>query len=122
LPNYIKIRNNCQEKGDSMKKKQIKRIFKVVFISASIASLFFVPWILLKAWIMPLPDTVQEQVNAAIGYGFDGMIVYVDEAGIPPVCYAAGWKNRENKIQQIHNQFSKLPVLASYISLLPSPN
>lgn len=65
---------------------------------ASIASLFFVPWIIVKAWIMPLPDTVQEQVSDAIGYGFDGMIVYVDQAGKPPEFYAAGWHDRKNKI------------------------
>ncbi len=47
---------------------------------------------------MPLPDSVQEQVNDAIGYGFDGMIVYVDEAGKPPAYYTSGLKNRENKI------------------------
>jgi D-alanyl-D-alanine carboxypeptidase len=81
-----------------MKKKQTKRILRIIFIMLSISSLYFVPWILVKAWIVPLPDTVQEQLDEAIGYGFDGMIVYVDEAGKPPVCYAAGWKNRENKI------------------------
>ncbi|WP_142785627.1 serine hydrolase domain-containing protein [Changchengzhania lutea] len=81
-----------------MIKKQTKRILRIVFIMASISSLFFVPWILVKAWILPLPDTVQEQVNEAIGHGFDGMIVYVDEAGKPPAFYAAGWKDRENKI------------------------
>lgn len=81
-----------------MTKKQTKRILRIVFIMASISSLWFVPWILVKAWIMPLPDSVQEQVNEAIGHGFDGMIVYVDEAGKPPAFYTAGWKNRENKI------------------------
>lgn len=60
--------------------------------------MFFVPWILVRAWIMPLPDTVQEQLNEGIKYGFDGIIVYVDEAGKPPAFYAAGWKNRENRI------------------------
>lgn len=50
------------------------------------------------AWILPLPDTVQEQVDEAIGHGFDGMIVYVDEAGKPSAFYAGGWKDRENKI------------------------
>jgi D-alanyl-D-alanine carboxypeptidase len=75
-----------------------KRVLRIVFIMTSMASLFFVPWILVKAWILPLPDTVQEQVNEAIGHGFDGMIVYVDESGKPPAFYAAGWKNRENKI------------------------
>lgn len=47
---------------------------------------------------MPLPDTVQEQLNEGIKYGFDGMIVYVDEAGKPPEYYAAGWHDRKNKI------------------------
>jgi D-alanyl-D-alanine carboxypeptidase len=65
---------------------------------ASIGSLWFVPWIIIKAWIMPLPDTVEEQVNKAIDHGFDGMIVYVDQAGQPPELYAAGWHDRKNKI------------------------
>ena len=60
--------------------------------------MFFVPWILVKTWILPLPDTIQEQVNESIDHGFDGMIVYVDEAGKPPAFYAAGWKDRKNKI------------------------
>ena len=81
-----------------MIKKQTKRILRIIFIIGSITSLFYVPWILVWAWILPLPDTVQEQVNEAIGHGFDGMIVYVDEAGKPPAFYTAGWKNRENKI------------------------
>jgi len=81
-----------------MTKKQTKRILRIAFITASISSLFFVPWILVKAWILPLPDTAQEQVNEAIGYGFDGMIVYVDQAGKPPEFYAAGWHDRKNKI------------------------
>jgi D-alanyl-D-alanine carboxypeptidase len=73
-----------------MKKNQTKKTFKIIFIIASIASLSFVPWILVKAWILPLPNSVQEQVNKAIDYGNDGMIVYVDEAGKPPVSYSAG--------------------------------
>ncbi|MDT0606415.1 serine hydrolase domain-containing protein [Croceitalea rosinachiae] len=81
-----------------MTKKQIKKLLQILFIAISIGSLYFVPWILVKAWILPLPDTVQEQVDEAIGHGFDGMIVYVDEAGKPPAFYTAGWKDRENKI------------------------
>jgi len=81
-----------------MNKKLIKRIFKTGFIIASITSLFFVPWILVWAWILPLPDSVQEQLNEGIDHGFDGMIVYVDEAGKPPAFYAAGWHDRKKKI------------------------
>ncbi len=91
---------NCIELkwNDIMKIKQIKRIFRIVFIIAGISSLYFVPWILVRAWIMPLPDTVQEQLNEGINYGFDGMIVYVDEAGKPPKFYASGWHNRKKRI------------------------
>ena len=80
-----------------MTKKPTKRIFQIALIIASITSLAFVPWLLVKAWILPLPNTVQEQVNEAVGHGLDGMIVYVDEAGKPPAFYGAGWKDRENK-------------------------
>jgi CubicO group peptidase (beta-lactamase class C family) len=57
-----------------------------------------VPWILVKAWILPLPNTVQEQVDQSLSYGFDGVIVYIDEAGKPPAFYGAGYHNSENKI------------------------
>jgi hypothetical protein len=57
----------------------LRGILRIVLIIASITSLFFVPWILVWTWILPLPDTVQEQVNKAIDHGFDGIIVYVDE-------------------------------------------
>ncbi|MEC7755451.1 serine hydrolase domain-containing protein [Roseivirga sp. UBA1976] len=80
-----------------MTKKKTKRILKVIFIAASIGSLYFVPWLLVKAWILPLPDTVQEQLDEAIGHGFDGMIVYVDQAGQPPQYFASGWHNRDTK-------------------------
>jgi len=91
-----------------MKKKQAKRILRIVFIMASIGSLWFVPWILVKAWILPLPDSVQEQVEEAIDYGFDGMIVYVDEGGKPPAFYTAGWKDRKNKIPADPNALFKI--------------
>jgi CubicO group peptidase (beta-lactamase class C family) len=81
-----------------MTKNHIKRLLRIVFIVVSISSLWFVPWILVKAWILPLPNTVQAQVDEAIGYGFDGMIVYIDAAGKPPAFYTGGWKDRENKI------------------------
>lgn len=81
-----------------MAKKKIKQVARIVFILASIGSLFFVPWILVWAWILPIPDTVQEQLNEGIDHGFDGMIVYVDQAGKPPELYAAGWHDRENEI------------------------
>ncbi|WP_417602724.1 serine hydrolase domain-containing protein [Owenweeksia hongkongensis] len=78
--------------------KPIKRMIRIALLAATVVSLYFVPWILLKAWILPLPDTVQEQVDEAIDHGFDGVVVYVDEAGIAPQYFAAGWHNREDKI------------------------
>jgi len=81
-----------------MTNKKIKQILRIAFIMASIGSLYFVPWILVKAWILPLPDTIQEQLEEGINHGFDGMIVYVDQAGKPPEFYAAGWHDRKNKI------------------------
>jgi len=81
-----------------IKNKKAKWIVRALLLVGTIVSMFFVPWILVKAWILPLPNTVQEQVDEAIGHGFDGMIVYVDQAGKPPEYYTNGWKDRKNKI------------------------
>ncbi|PNQ72541.1 serine hydrolase [Hanstruepera neustonica] len=78
--------------------KKKTTIIRVILLVGTITSLFFVPWLLVKAWILPLPDSIQEQTDEAIGHGFDGMIVYVDQAGKPPQYYASGWHNRESKI------------------------
>ncbi|UZR96700.1 serine hydrolase domain-containing protein [Chondrinema litorale] len=79
-------------------KRTILLLRIIMPIVAITCMVIFVPWILLRAWITPLPDTIQEQANDAIEYGFDGIIVYVDEAGKAPEFHTAGWKNRENKI------------------------
>ena len=81
-----------------MTKNRRTTIIRLFLLVSTIISLFFVPWMLVKAWILPLPQTVQEQVDEAISHGFDGMIVYVDQAGKPPAFYTAGWKNRDSKI------------------------
>ncbi|AWW29139.1 serine hydrolase [Echinicola strongylocentroti] len=81
-----------------MKKSKIKVIVRVILAIGTIISLFYVPWILIWAWVVPLPDTVAEQVEKATELGFDGIVVYVDEGGRPPAFYAAGWKNTEEKI------------------------
>ena len=81
-----------------MTKKKTTLIIRILLFVGTVTSLFFVPWILVWAWILPLPDTIQEQVDEAIGHGFDGMIVYVDDGGKSPAYYTGGWKDRESKI------------------------
>ena len=95
-----------------MTKKQIKQVFRIVLIVSSLGSLFFVPWLLVKAWIMPLPDSVQEQLDEAIEHGFDGVLVYADQRGIPPQYYAAGWHDREAQIPAKHKALFKIASIS----------
>jgi len=81
-----------------MTKEKRKQILRIGLAIGTITSLFFVPWPLVKAWIVPLPDTVQQQVDQAIEHGFDGIIVYVDQSGRPPEFYAAGWHDQKKEI------------------------
>lgn len=60
--------------------------------------MIFAPLKGIWAWVVPLPDTVQEQVDDAVDHGLDGIIVYVDQAGQPPAFYAAGWKDRAAQV------------------------
>lgn len=82
----------------------------MILLVGTVISLFFVPWILVKAWILPLPNTVQEQVEQSLSHGFDGMIVYVDKGadkGVntdvntdnnAPQFYTAGWHDKHLQI------------------------
>ncbi|SEW52849.1 serine hydrolase domain-containing protein [Chitinophaga arvensicola] len=80
--------------------KHTKRLLSIVMpIVAVICSVVFIPWEAVWLWATPLPDTVQEQVDKAIGRTFDGIIVYIDTKGSNPEFYAAGWKNREHKVK-----------------------
>lgn len=101
-----------------MSKSKKKRVFKLVFIIASISSLYFVPWPIVKARITPLPNTVQEQVNKAPNYGFDGIIVYVDKKGEQPIHYTAGCKNRENKTPTNPNDLFKIASVGKLYTAL----
>jgi CubicO group peptidase (beta-lactamase class C family) len=78
--------------------KQSTLIIRVILFVGTLVSLTFVPWLLLKAWILPLPDTIQQQLDEAISHGLDGIVIYVDEAGKAPAFYAAGWHERENNM------------------------
>ncbi len=91
-----------------MIKKQRTFIIRILLFIGTIVSLYFVPWPLVKAWLSPLPKSVQEQVNKATDYGFDGIIVYVDEGNKKPAFYTSGYKNRENKIPADPNSLFKI--------------
>jgi len=80
-----------------MTKSRSKLIIRALLLIGTVVSLYFVPWSLLKAWITPLPNTVQEQVNQVSAYGFDGIIVCVHQKGNKPEFFTSGFKNRDSK-------------------------
>ena len=84
---------------------ELRIIMPIVGIISTVA---LAPWDIVWAWLAPIPDTVQEQVDDAIGHGFDGIIVYVDQTGKAPGFYTAGWKNRENQIPADPNALFKI--------------
>ena len=102
-----------------MSNTKTKRFFQIAMPLAGLISLIvFPPWNLVKAWIMPLPDTVEAQVEEAISYGIDGMIVFVDEKGKEPALYSAGWKNREREIPADPNALFKIASISKlYIAV-----
>lgn len=80
-----------------MKKSHRINLLRATLLIGTLVSLFFVPWLLVKAWILPLPDTIEQQLEQAVGHGFDGVVVYVEQAGKAPEFYAAGWHDRDKK-------------------------
>jgi D-alanyl-D-alanine carboxypeptidase len=78
--------------------KKATFITRVALALGTFISLFFVPWLLLWAWILPLPDSVEDQLDQAIAHGLEGIIVYIDEKGQAPSLYAAGWHDKEHSL------------------------
>ena len=101
-----------------MTKKKSKRIIRILLFLGTIISLYFVPWPIVTAWIKPLPNTVQEQVNKAADYGFDGIIVCVNKTGNQTELYTSGYKNRENKIPTDPNSFFKIASVSKLYTAL----
>ncbi len=81
-----------------MKTKRNKKIVRITLLFGTVVSLYFVPWLLVWAWILPIPSTMQEQTDKAIDYGFNGIIVYVEKNGQTPNFYTAGFHNTTEKV------------------------
>ena len=87
-------------------------------IVAVVCIVVFPPWNGILAWLAPLPNTVQEQVDDAINHKLDGIIVYVDQADKAPALYAAGWKNKATQIPADPNALFKIASISKlYIAV-----
>jgi len=91
-----------------MRKNNLKKIIRILLFTGTIISLYFIPWPIVIAWIQPLPNTVQEQVNKASDYGFDGIIVYIEQKDTKKKFFTSGYKNRENKTPANPNSLFKI--------------
>lgn len=81
------------------RKKRILLVLRIVMPLVALACVvIFPPWKGIRAWLAPLPDTVQEQVEDGVEAGLDGLIVYVDQAGASPAFHAVGWKNKAERV------------------------
>ncbi|GAC13496.1 serine hydrolase domain-containing protein [Aliiglaciecola lipolytica] len=81
-------------------KKWKKITLKILLgVSLTTTSIYlFAPWEYALYYLMPLPNSVEEQVNQATEQGIDGIVVYVHSANKPAKLYASGWHNRQEKI------------------------
>lgn len=91
-----------------MMKSKLKLVIRILLFLGTVISLYFVPWPIVIAWIKPLPNNIQEQVDKAAEYGFEGIVVCVNKTGNKCEYYTSGYKNRENKIPADPNSFFKI--------------
>lgn len=80
-------------------------------LSLATAILISALWIPGCISLKPLPDNVQKELENALDRGFDGIIVCVNRAEGSEL-FAAGWKNRENKIPADPNALFKIASIS----------
>lgn len=69
-----------------------------------------------KKDVIYFPESVQEETDKAIEYGFDGIIVHVNAPGKSSF-YSAGWNNREKQIlADPHDLFKIASISKLYIA------
>lgn len=91
-----------------MVKKTSTQLIRTLLFFGTIVSFYFVPWPIVRAWMMPIPSTLQQQVDQAADYGFDGIIVYIDKKASHPKLYASGYKNSKSKTPADPNALFKI--------------
>ncbi len=101
-----------------MTNKKSKHIIRAVLFLGTIVSLYFVPWPIVKALIVPLPNTIQDQVDKADDYGFDGIIVCVYRTGNQSEFYTSGYKNKETKTPADPNSLFKIASVSKLYTAL----
>lgn len=75
------------------------RVLRIVMVLVGLTTAVVLPpWDAFLPWLAPLPDTVAEEVDAALDLDLDAIIVYVDRGGAEPAFFAAGWKNKETRV------------------------
>jgi len=66
--------------------------------------------------LLYLPDPIQEEMDKAVEGRFDGMIVYVNQAGVSSF-YSAGYNDRENQIAaDPHDLFKVASISKLYLA------
>ena len=91
--------NNEENSDKKQTKKKIVFYLRILAVFVTVGSIYiFAPWEAGLQYLKPYPDTIQEELNDAMWFEFDGMIVYVGKKGAPAEFYTAGWKNRADKI------------------------
>lgn len=110
-------------------KKWKKIALKILLgVSLTTTSIYlFAPWEYALYYLMPLPNSVEEQVNQATEQGIDGIVVYVHSADKPAKLYASGWHNRQEKIPAYGDALFKIASIgklyqASAIAKLAAAN
>jgi len=79
---------------------------------ALLSLIIFPPWELATAWLAPLPERVEEELEACLEHGFDGVIVYIDRGGETAVSYAAGLKSRDPELPADPDALFKIASIA----------
>lgn len=83
----------------NLNKTRIVTILRIIMPMVAVASVWlFAPWEAAILWLTPLSDDVQAELDRAVAYGLDGIIVYIDQPDAEPALYAAGWHDRDAQI------------------------
>lgn len=90
------------------KAKRLKILQYSLLVIGLILTVVLPPWRVTWAQLNPFPKTIQDEADAAITYGFDGILVLTQDKDGDTELYASGWHDRDAEIDAYPEAYFKI--------------
>lgn len=105
----FRIKNNPSNIQTTEPKNKMLKVLRFSLLGIGlILTVVLPPWRVTWAQLNPFPQNIQDEANAAVSYGFDGIIVLTQDKNGDTELYTSGWHDRDAEIDAYPEAYFKI--------------